>query len=95
MAGQAGAGGDGSQRQHASRHPHRQVGIQLNTPQPLHSNRWSGVATFLIRQVQELRSTFSHIKSINIDFSLVWLVFYSVCGLVSLYVDRIGQKNKK
>ena len=29
--------------------------------------------------VQELRSTFSHIKSINIDFSLVWFV--------SLYVD--------
>ena len=24
--------------------------------------------------VQELRSTFSHIKSINIDFSLVWFV---------------------
>ena len=29
--------------------------------------------------VQELRSTFSHIKSINIDFSLVWFV--------SLFVD--------
>ena len=29
--------------------------------------------------VQELRSTFSHIKTINIDFSLVWFV--------SLYVD--------
>ena len=27
--------------------------------------------------VQELRSTFSHIKSINIDFSLVWCV--SLC----------------
>jgi len=27
--------------------------------------------------IQELRSTFSHIKSINIDFSLVWCV--SLC----------------
>ena len=29
--------------------------------------------------VKELHSTFSHIKAINIDFSLVWFV--------SLYVD--------
>ena len=29
------------------------------------------------RSVQELRSTFSHIKAINIDFSLVW--FVSLC----------------
>ena len=34
--------------------------------------------------VQELRSTFSHIKSINIDLD---------CGLVSSYVDQMGQTN--
>ena len=37
--------------------------------------------------VQELRSTFSHIKSIYLDFSLVWFE----CGLVSSYVGWMGQ----
>ena len=37
--------------------------------------------------VQELRSTFSHIKSIYLDFSLVWFE----CGLVNLYVGWMGQ----
>ena len=31
--------------------------------------------------VQELRSTFSNIKSINIDFSLIWFVCLSYVGL--------------
>ena len=43
--------------------------------------------------VQELSSTFSHIKSINIDFSLDW--FVSLCGLVSLYVGQMVQKQIK
>ena len=37
--------------------------------------------------VKELRSTFSHIKSIYLDFRLVWFE----CGLVSSYVGWMGQ----
>ena len=45
--------------------------------------------------VQVLRSTFSHIKSINIDFSLVWFVSLYVYLWVRMWAWCDKQKNKQ